>query len=497
MPENYSIRFQNISKRFPGVLAVDMVNLAISSGSCHALIGENGAGKSTLGNILAGICQPDEGRIFINEKPVTIHNPIDALKAGIAMVHQELSFCENMTVAENLCLGRMPARATLLSKREMLRMAREMLSAIKMEIDLTSQMGALPIGMQQMVQIASAVARGAHILVFDEPTSSLSEVESRNLFTLIRLLKKRGVTQIYISHRLEEIFELCDALTVLRDGQVIATSPVSGVNNESLVEMMIGRKVEAFFAKTQPLTCGRELMRVENISSRAGFSRISFSLHAGEIVGLAGLVGSGRTEISRALFGLDPDVKGDIFIDNRKVFIKRPCDAMKLGMGLVPEDRKHHGLVLMMKAKDNITLPLLKRLSRWGWIKAKDEESLSREYFNLLRIRAGSMNDTVESLSGGNQQKVVIARWLSSKCNILILDEPTRGIDVGAKAEIHSLIYDLAAKGCGIILISSELPEILNLSTRIIVLRQGTIAGALNSSDATQETLLRRMTGIC
>jgi len=496
MPENHSVQLKNISKRFPGVLAVDKVNLDIPTGACHALVGENGAGKSTLGKILAGIYHQDEGNICINGKPILINNPIDALKAGIAMVHQELSFCENMTVAENLCLGRMPARWAFVSQKEMHRMARSMLSTIKIELDLKSRMGSLPIGVQQMVQIAAAVARGAHILVFDEPTSSLSEVESRNLFSLIGLLKKKGVTQIYISHRLEEIFELCDALTVLRDGKAIATLPVSDIDSESLVEMMIGRKVESFFAKTDPLTRGKELLRVENLSSKGRFSKISFSLHAGKIIGLAGLVGSGRTEISQALFGLDPNVKGDIFVHNRKVSIGHPCEAMKLGMGLVPEDRKHHGLVLMMKARDNITLPLLRQLSRWAWIKARDEDSLAKEYFKLLRIRAGGVQDIVESLSGGNQQQVVIARWLSSKCNILVLDEPTRGIDVGAKAEIHGLIYDLAAKGCGILLISSELPEILNLSTRIMVLRQGNIVGSLNAADATQDSLLRLMTGI-
>jgi ABC-type sugar transport system ATPase subunit len=495
-PETPIVEFRNISKRFPGVLAVNNVNLGIRQGSCHGLVGENGAGKSTLGKILAGIYQPDSGDISISGKKIKLHNPIDALHAGIGMVYQELSFCENMSVAENLCLGHIPSKASFVSWKKMRQMARERLSAIKLELDVDRQMKTLPIGIQQMVQIASAVSRGARILIFDEPTSSLSGMESKKLFDLIRLLGKKGVTSLYVSHRLEEIFEICDAISVMRDGSLVDTVPSSGIDTHRLVEMMIGRKLESFIAKNVKLHKGSEALRVENFSSSGKFIDVSFSLHSGEILGFAGLVGSGRTEVSEALFGLDKNARGKIFIQGKEAAIRDPVIAMDLGLGLVPEDRKRHGLVLKMSARDNITLPSLKRLSRLGWIKSREEEKIARHYFDIMKVKATGLSNVAESLSGGNQQKLVIAKWLASHCDILILDEPTRGVDVGAKSEISSLIYELAANGSSVLLISSDLLELVNLATRVIVMREGEIVGSVEGNDIDQHTILKMMTGI-
>ena len=496
MSNNAIVEFKNVTKRFPGVLALHDVSVSVASGSCHALVGENGAGKSTLGKILAGIHRLDGGQILIDGRPVNITCPRDALKAGVGMVHQELAFCENMTVAENLCLGQMPAKATFISQKKMTETAKDYLRAIGADIDVMRRLGDLTIGQQQMVQIAGAVGRGARILIFDEPTSSLSQAECERLFELIRRLQADGVTAIYVSHRMPEIFQLCDTITVLRDGQLVDTKPAAEVDESTLVQMMIGRPFEAYFPSHMGAEMGKELLRVENLSSPGKFAPVSFRVHAGEIVGFAGLVGSGRTEITEALFGLDPLATGRIFVEGREVAIGSPAVAMGLGLGLVPEDRKRHGLVLSMTARENVTLPTLGRLATLGWVHKKEERDLARKYFELTRVRATGIDAVAASLSGGNQQKLVMTRWLAAKCRVLLIDEPTRGVDVGAKAEIHGLIDDLAAEGAGILLISSELPEVLNLSTRLIVLRHGRIAGELPRGEANQENVMRLMAGV-
>jgi len=494
---NPIVEFKRVSKRFPGVLALDNVSLSVARGSCHGLVGENGAGKSTLGRILAAIHSPDGGQLVVDGREVHLGSPRDALDAGIGMVHQELAFCENLSVAENLCLGQMPANGPFVAGRRMIERASEQLDAIGAHIHVSQRLGELPISQQQIVQIAAAVGRGARILIFDEPTSSLSQAESQRLFDLIRRLQQEGVTSIYISLRLEEIFQLCDTTTVLRDGQLVATLPTSELDQAALVQMMIGRPYEAYYPSHLDVQPGEQLLRVEDLSSPGKFTSISFALHAGEILGLAGLVGSGRTEIAQALFGLDPMARGRVFIEGVPVPTGwRPKAVMKLGLGLIPEDRKRHGLVLSMTAKENITLPTLGRLAALGWIHSKAEETLARDYFGLMRVRAPGINVVSASLSGGNQQKLVLARWLAAKCRILLVDEPTRGIDVGAKAEIHGLIDRLAAEGSGILLISSELPEVLNLSTRLLVLRGGRIVGALTRPEYSQEAVMRLMAGV-
>jgi ABC-type sugar transport system ATPase subunit len=492
-----AVQFDRISKRFPGVRALEDVSFEIAEGSCHALCGENGAGKSTLGKILAGIHAPDEGRIVLFGQPVSFRDPEDALAAGVGMVHQELAFCENLSVAENLCLGSLPTKHGLLSRAGMRARAEAMLATIGANLDVRRRVGELTTGQQQMLQIASAVGTGARVIVFDEPTSSLSQHEAEKLYELIARLRARGVTSIYVSHRMEEIFRLCDAVTVLRDGTHVVTRPTTDVTQPSLVQMMIGRRLEEYFPSHVKAQVGEELLRAEQLSSPGRFSDISFTLHAGEVLGFAGLVGAGRSEMAQAIFGLDPQATGQVFVAGRPIRLDGPRDAMRAGVGLVPEDRKRQGLVLAMTALSNITLPILgAMLSKWSFIRRRSERALVRTYFTRLSVRAPGVDAVAAGLSGGNQQKLVLAKWLAARCRVLMLDEPTRGVDVGAKAEIHALIDELASRGSAIILISSELPEVLNLSTRIIVLREGKIAGELPRAAATQESLMRLMAGV-
>jgi ABC-type sugar transport system ATPase subunit len=491
-----SVAFRRITKRFPGVLALDDVSFEIAAGSCHALCGENGAGKSTLGRILAGIFPPDSGEIALNGQTLSLTSPESALDAGIGIVHQELAFCENLSVAENLCLHALPAHGPFLSRHDLWRRAGKMLEAIGASIDVRRAAGELTIGQQQMVQIAAAVSHGARVIVFDEPTSSLSQHEAGKLYELIGRLRARGVTCLYVTHRMEEIFRLCDAVTVLRDGRHVATRPAGSLDTGALVEMMIGRRLADYFPADAPAQVSAERLRVEGLSSPARFHDVSFAVKAGEVVGMAGLVGAGRSEIAQSLFGLDPLSTGRIFVRGTPARIRTPRDAMRLGIGLVPEDRKHQGLVLSMSARSNATLAVLDTVSRAGFIRDRSERELARESLDALHVRTPSLDTVAAALSGGNQQKIVLARWLAARCEILILDEPTRGIDVGAKAQIHALVAGLAARGAAILLISSELPEILHLSSRILVLRRGRLVGELPRAGANQDVLLRMMAGV-
>ena len=491
-----AVSFEHVTKRFPGVLALEDVSFSIAEGTCHALCGENGAGKSTLGKILAGIYRADAGHVAVSGTQVDFAGPQQALAAGIGIVHQELAFCDNLSVAENLCLGSLPARRTFVSRGEMIRQARAMLAATGADIDVHKTIRELTIGQQQVVQIAAAIGRGARVIVFDEPTSSLSQHEAERLYELIVRLRQQGVTAIYVSHRMDEIFRLCDAVTVLRDGRHVATEPIASIDRGRLVEMMIGRKLEEYFPSHIQAQPGAELLRVEALASPAGFRDISFSVRAGEVLGLAGLVGAGRSEIAQALFGLDPHATGRIIVEGREASIRTPGQAMRHRIGLVPEDRKRQGLVLSMSAASNTTLATLASLSRFTFIDRRAERAQAAEFFARLRVRAAGPDVISAGLSGGNQQKLVLAKWLAARCRILILDEPTRGVDVGAKAEIHALIDRLAADGSAVILISSELPEVLHLSTRILVLREGRIAGELTREAANQAAVMRLMAGL-
>ena len=492
----FLIQFERISKHFPGVQALAEVSFGVAPATVHALVGENGAGKSTLGKVLTGIYQPDGGRVLLDGRVLASRSPREALARGIGMVHQELSFCDNLSVAENLCLAHLPRRWGLLSRRAMRAEASRMLAVTGVQLDVDRRIGELSTALQQMVQIAQAVAVGARVIVFDEPTSSLTVREAQRLFELIRRLPQRDVTMLYISHRLGEVFELCDAVTVLRDGRHVVTRPVGEIDEDALVQQMIGRPVEEYFPRHLSAGPGAELLRVRDLSSPGRLAGVSFSVRAGEIVGFAGLVGSGRSELARAIFGLDPAARGVVEVAGRRLRPGSVPAAMRAGVGMVPEDRKRQGLVLMHGGRFNFSLPILERLRRLGLIDRPRERRRTREYFQRLDVRAPSIDAPVASLSGGNQQKIVLAKWLAADSKVLIVDEPTRGVDVGAKAAIHRLIDDLAGSGLAVVLISSELPEVLNLSTRVLVMRGGRIVGEVPREQATQDGLLRLMAGV-
>ena len=490
------LSFNDICKRFPGVLALHRVSIQVEKGECHALIGENGAGKSTLGKILAGVYTADSGEIVMNGASIAPSNPLAARHLGIAMVHQELAFCPNLSVAENLCLGDLPRRAGFVSRSRMRFAAQRMLDEIEADLPVDAPIGELTTGQEQMVQIAAAIGQNAQVIVMDEPTSSLSARESEHLFQLLAQLKKRGITVIYVSHRMEEIFRLCDRVSVLRDGRHVATEAVAATTPERVVQQMIGRELVITHPKHVARTVGKEVLRVEKWSSLGKFRDVQFSLHEGEILGLGGLVGAGRSEVAQAIFGLDPESTGKLFVRGREVFIRSPQHALSAGIGLLPEDRKRLGLVLTMNCRENSSLAALPSLSVAGFIRLKEERSLAQRYLDQLRVKTPHLDAPISGLSGGNQQKIALAKWLARHCKILIVDEPTRGIDVGAKSEIHELLDRLACEGTAILLISSELPELMNLSRRIIVLREGVQMGELGRADFSQPALMRLMAGL-
>lgn len=497
-----ALQFVGITVQYPGVVALDDVTFTVAAGTVHAVCGENGAGKSTLGKVLAGIVTPDSGTILLDGHSARFTAPRDAMLSGVAMVHQELAFCENLTVAENLCLGSMPSRGGLVRWKDMAQRARAMMQDIGGDgepLDVMRPMRELSIAEQQMVQIAAAVGSGARYIIFDEPTSSLGEGEAERLYALIGRLKARGVTQLYVSHRMPEIFRLCDAVTVLRDGRHIDTRAASALDEPSLVQLMIGRRVDQYFAShadSAPPSTAANALEVVGLTSPGRFQDVTFAVRAGEVVGLAGLVGAGRSEVAQAIFGLDGEARGRVRVGGEEVTIRSPRQAMRLGIGLVPEDRKKQGVVLSMKARENTTLPILERVARLGIVQRAKERVLAADYAGKLRVRATAAEAPVMQLSGGNQQKIVLAKWLAAQCRILMLDEPTRGVDVGAKADLHAWIDRLAQDGVAILLISSELPELLNLSTRILVLREGRLVGELSRAQATQDALLRLMAGL-
>jgi len=490
------LAFEGITKRFPGVTALGEVSLEVRAGECHALMGENGAGKSTLGKIVAGIYQPDEGRMMLDGAAVRFRAPLDATAAGIAIVHQELAFCPNLSVAENLFLGRMPSRGGIVRRGEMRGEAARMLKAVGLAIDPATPMERLSTAQEQLVQIAAAVGREARIIVMDEPTSSLSAGESERLFEILGQLKRRGVTIIYVSHRMEEILRLSDRVSVLRDGRYIKTLETAATSTDEIVSLMIGRPVGEYFPSHLLAKIGPPLLAVEGLTAAGRITDVSLEVRAGEVVGLAGLVGAGRSELARCIFGVDRFDRGTIQIDGRAVLIDSPVDAIELGIGLLPEDRKRQGLVLSMSCQDNLALAILRRLAGRILFSVRRERALAAEYFEKLRVRAAGPDADVAGLSGGNQQKIALAKWLAKNCRVLILDEPTRGVDVGAKAEIYSLIDELASAGKAVLLISSELPEVLNLSTRIVVLAGGRVVGRLSREQATQDAVMRLMANV-
>ncbi len=493
------IRFERVRKTFVGVTAIDDVSLSIARGECHCLMGENGAGKSTLGKMLAGIHKPDGGRIVIDGREHRFNSPADALRAGVGMVHQELAFCPDLSVAENLCMGNYPRKTggLTIDRQAMRSRAAALLARIGVEaVDVRQPMRQLTTAQEQLVQIAAAVGTDARIIVFDEPTSSLSEADARQLLQLIDQLKASGVTIVYVSHRMPEVFRLGDRISILRDGQYVGTLSRGEASEDRVVQMMIGRSVEAYFPQHLSGGIGEVKLRVANLSSPGKFRDVGFQAAAGEIVGFAGLVGSGRSEIAQAIFGLDSRATGEVEVEGKPLALGDVRQAKRRGIGLVPEDRKRQGLVLGMSCLENFTLAMLERLSRGGVMRKTTARERAIAQFDRLDVRAATIDTPVGTLSGGNQQKVALAKWLGRDCRILIVDEPTRGVDVGAKAAIHRILDELAASGIAIVMISSELPELINLSTRILVMREGRLIAEVPKVQATQDHILRLMSGV-
>jgi len=488
------LEMRSIDKRFPGVHALDDVSMDVLPGEVHALVGENGAGKSTLMKILAGVYMPDGGEIVYKGQPYAPHTPGDARDAGIVTIYQELNLVPEMSVAENMYMGMELHRGPFLDGRTMHRRSRELLATrLHLDIDPGTSVGKLGVGQQQMVEVAKALLHEADIIIMDEPTASLSLREIADLFTIVRELKSHGVSTIFISHHLDETFELSDRTTVLRDGQLVSTQPTAELTTPSLIQLMVGRDLADHDPK-KPVEIGDEILRVEGLTRHGVFEDVSFSARAGEIVGLAGLVGAGRTEVVRGIFGADPLDRGNVYIRDEEVSIKSPRDAIDHGIALLTEDRKSQGLVLLFDVRENITLPVLDRLTRTQLTDTAREREIAAGFIDRLAIKASSQEQQAMNLSGGTQQKVVLSKWLAAEARVIIFDEPTRGIDVGAKAEIYEIMNELAAQGDTIVMVSSELPEVMAMSDRILVMAGGRIRGELSRTEATQERIMHYAT---
>lgn len=489
-----ALRMNQISKSFPGVNALTQVDLLVRTGCIHAVVGENGAGKSTLMKILAGVYEPDGGTIEVNGEPTVLATPLDAQRLGIRMVYQELNLVPDLTVAENISLGQMKQKFGLVDKKAMRSEAEQVLADLGARIDVSELVGNLTVSQQQLIEIAKAYLADPRIIVLDEPTSSLSEHEAQVLFTVIRRMRDKGIAVIYISHRLREVLDIAEDVTVLRDGRQIDSRLVAGLTPHDMIHMMVGRELTDMFPK-RDVPIGEVALSVTGLTRTSVFEDISFTVRRGEIVGLAGLVGSGRTEVARALFGLDRKDSGQVLIGGREAKIRRPRDAVRHGIGYVPEDRKADGIVPAMSIKENLTLAIIAKLAKFGLIKSRTERTLAESYVDRLGISPRDPDRRMDTLSGGNQQKVSLGKWLAADPSVLILDEPTRGVDVGAKADIHTLIGELVAQGVGILMISSELPEILAVSDRIYVLHEGTLTAEFSRAEASEQSVMAAATG--
>lgn len=488
---DYALEIEGIRKEFPGVVALDNVQFRLKPGTVHALMGENGAGKSTLMKIIAGIYTPDRGTIRLRGEEVELRGPLDALERGIAMIHQELALMTWMTVAENIWIRREPKNALgLIDHSRMARQTKELFDQLGIRIDPTAEVSTLTVAQRQMVEIAKAVSYESDVLIMDEPTSAITESEVEHLFRIIRDLRAKGVAIVYITHKMNELFEIADEFSVFRDGTYVGTHASSDVTRDDIIRMMVGREITDMFPKEEAQITD-VILRVDNLSLAGVFHDISFELRKGEILGLAGLVGSGRTNVAEAIFGVTPATSGSIHIDGREAKISSPADAMREGMALLTEDRKDTGCFLQLSILENMQIAALHQgHARAGFVDEKGVTGLCEDMRKRLRVKTPNLEERIENLSGGNQQKVLIARWLLTKPRILILDEPTRGIDVGAKAEIHRLISRLAQEGVAVIMISSELPEVLGMSDRIMVMHEGHMTGILPRSEADQVKIM-------
>ncbi len=496
MEQEYLLEMKGIDKRFLGVHALKGVNLNLKRGEVVALVGENGAGKSTLMKVLTGIHQPDGGTITYEGRPYSVRNIREAQELGIGMIHQELNMMNHLTVAQNIYIGRESMIAkTWINDGAMIKKTRELFKYIGINIDPTVKLGTLTVGKQQMVEIAKAVSHNTKLLILDEPTAALTQTEIEELFKIMADLKAKGIGMIYISHRMDEIKRISDRVTVMRDGEYVDTVDTDKVTKDEIIQMMIGRVVyEDPKQKSNVPADAEVVLEVKHLTSGNTIKDVSFKLRKGEILGFSGLMGAGRTEVARAIFGADPFDSGEIYIKGKRVSIKSPADAVAHGVGYLSEDRKRYGLMLIKSVAENTAIASLERYTRFGFISDRKIKDEAREYNAKLRTKTPSMEQLLKNLSGGNQQKVIIARWLIKNSDILIFDEPTRGIDVGAKSEIYTLINELAAQGKSIIVISSELVEVLRLSDRILVMCEGRKTGELDISEANQENIMQLST---
>jgi len=491
------LRMEKISKAFPGVKALDEVDLEVYKGEVLALVGENGAGKTTLMEILnphpapTGFYLQDSGKIYFKGKEIKLRSPLEAQKIGISFIHQHFNLALNLSVCENILLGREPRKSGILGildRDEMEEIASTYLTKLGVKFSVNTPLNELGVAQKQMVEIAKALSIDAGLIIMDEPTAPLTDKEVDKLFSIVNKLKKEGITFVFITHKLNEVFQMCDRIVILRDGKRVGSLKVKEATEEKITQMMVGRDLEMFPDRETKI--GKKVFEVLNLTKEGLIDNVSFEVKKGETLGLYGLVGAGRTETMRVIFGIDRLDKGEIYIDGEKVLIESPASAIDKGLGLVPEDRQLQGLIPLMNIKENVTLPVLERISKLKVINRKKEREIVNQYINKLKINPGDPLSFVKGLSGGNQQKVVLAKWLASNPKVLILDEPTRGIDVGAKAEIHLLISRLAFQGIGIIIISSELPEIMKMSDRILVMAEGRITGEFLREEATEEKII-------
>lgn len=487
------LEMKGISKRFAGIQALDNVDFNAYAGEINILIGENGAGKSTLMRILAGAHTADEGVVLINGEEKKISTPAEAINEEIVMIYQELNLIYEMTVTENMYLGHELLKGGMIDKRKQQENVKRLLEELDFDIDPTAKIEELSAAKRQMVEIAKAIHLNAKVIIMDEPTSSLADNEVQVLFRVMRQLKEQGVCIIFISHRMDEIFEVGDRITILRDGSLVGEWFVKDLTREDVISHMVGRQVTTLFDK-ESVPIGKTVLEVKNLSKYGLFEDVSFCVRAGEILGFAGLMGAGRSEVMKSVFGDIPCDEGEIFIDGQAVTIKNPAEAMRLGIGFVPEDRKNLGLNMLDTVGSNLTLTILKEFAKGGFIRFAELKKKGKEMVDKLRIKVSGLEQPVATLSGGNQQKVVIGKWLQRKAKVMILDEPTRGVDVGAKAEIHRLIVEMAKSGVAVIVVSSELPEILGMADRVVVMCEGHASGELSREEMSQEAIMRLAT---
>lgn len=487
------LEMKGISKRFAGIQALDNVDFNAYAGEINILIGENGAGKSTLMRILAGAHTADEGVVLINGEEKKISTPAEAINEEIVMIYQELNLIYEMTVTENMYLGHELLKGGMIDKRKQQENVKSLLEELDFDIDPTAKIEELSAAKRQMVEIAKAIHLNAKVIIMDEPTSSLADNEVQVLFRVMRQLKEQGVCIIFISHRMDEIFEVGDRITILRDGSLVGEWFVKDLTREDVISHMVGRQVTTLFDK-ESVPIGKTVLEVKNLSKYGLFEDVSFCVRAGEILGFAGLMGAGRSEVMKSVFGDIPCDEGEIFIDGQAVTIKNPAEAMRLGIGFVPEDRKNLGLNMLDTVGSNLTLTILKEFAKGGFIRFAELKKKGKEMVDKLRIKVSGLEQPVATLSGGNQQKVVIGKWLQRKAKVMILDEPTRGVDVGAKAEIHRLIVEMAKSGVAVIVVSSELPEILGMADRVVVMCEGHASGELSREEMSQEAIMRLAT---